>query len=266
MSYVDDNLAAGEQVLHRANLHWGIFVGPGILLFIGVIIAIAAGAGVGGGGGAFLALVILLLFAIPIIRALVVYLTTEFAVTSRRVIAKKGFIKRHTLELNHNRVEGLALDQGVIARDLQRRHHHRQRNRRNRAENSVHHPGRWSSGATPWKSSTQTRSARPLENRFTAPVGALAVVAAVGAPTILEPHPSQTAPCRHRPGSPELCFSRTGQIHAAAPVRRLGSRTAGIRSRSCTPLLATLDLRRRMERSGQWNSPRRERFERPHQP
>lgn len=116
MSYVDDNLAAGEQVLHRAKLHWGIFVGPAILLSIGFIIAIAVGAGVGGGGGAFLALVILLLFAIPTIRALVVYLTTEFAVTSRRVITKRGFIKRQTLELNHNRVEGLALDQGVIAR------------------------------------------------------------------------------------------------------------------------------------------------------
>ena len=115
MSYVDDNLAAGEQVLHRAKLHWGIFVGPAILLFIGFIIAIAVGAGVGG-GGAFLALVILLLFAIPTIRTLVVYLTTEFAVTSRRVITKRGFIKRQTLELNHNRVEGLALDQGVIAR------------------------------------------------------------------------------------------------------------------------------------------------------
>ena len=73
MSYVDDNLAAGEQVLHRAKLHWGIFLGPAILLFIGFIIAIAVGAGVGGGGGAFLALVILLLFAIPIhARALVV--------------------------------------------------------------------------------------------------------------------------------------------------------------------------------------------------
>ena len=116
MSYVDDNLAAGEQVLHRAKLHWGIFLGPAILLFIGFIIAIAVGAGVGGGGGAFLTLVILLLFAIPILLALKTYLTTEFAVTSRRVITKRGFIRRHTLELNHNRVEGLALDQGIIAR------------------------------------------------------------------------------------------------------------------------------------------------------
>ncbi len=116
MSYVDDNLTAGEQVLHRAKLHWGIFVGPGILLFIGFIIAIAVGAGVGGGGGAFLTLLILLLFAIPILLALKTYLTTEFAVTSRRVIVKEGFIRRIALELNHNRVEGLAVQQGVIAR------------------------------------------------------------------------------------------------------------------------------------------------------
>ena len=94
MSYVDDNLTAGERVLHRAKLHWGIFVGPGILLFIGFIIAIAVGAGVGGGGGAFLTLLILLLFAIPILLALKTYLTTEFAVTSRRVIVKEGFIRR----------------------------------------------------------------------------------------------------------------------------------------------------------------------------
>ena len=116
MSYVDDNLMAGENVIHRAKLHWGIFVGPAILLFIGFIIAISVGAGVGGGGGAFLALVILLLFAIPILLALKTYLTTEFAVTSRRVIVKEGFIRRTALELNHNRVEGLTVQQGVFAR------------------------------------------------------------------------------------------------------------------------------------------------------
>ena len=116
MSYVDNNLMSGEQVLYRAKLHWGIFVFPAILLFIGLIIAISAGAGVGGGGGTFLALVILLLFAIPILLALKRYLTTEFAVTSRRVIVKEGFIRRKALDLNHNRVEGLMVNQGVFAR------------------------------------------------------------------------------------------------------------------------------------------------------
>ena len=86
------------------------------MLFIGLIIAIPAGTGVGGGGGAILALFILLVFGIPTIRALVGYWVSEFAVTSRRVIVKEGLISRHTLELNHNRVEGLGVHQGVIGR------------------------------------------------------------------------------------------------------------------------------------------------------
>lgn len=116
MSYVDDNLMSGEQVVHRARLHWGIFVGPAILLFIGLIIAISFGAAIGGGGGAFVAFIILLIFAIPLLRAVIDYLTTELAVTSRRVIAKWGFLKRETRELNHRQVESLEVHQGIVAR------------------------------------------------------------------------------------------------------------------------------------------------------
>ena len=86
------------------------------MLVIGLIVAIAAGAGIGGAGGAFVALLILVLFAIPIIRALIRYVTTEFAVTTRRVIIKMGFIRRVTAELNHRQVEGLLLSQGIIDR------------------------------------------------------------------------------------------------------------------------------------------------------
>ena len=116
MSYVDSNLMSGEQVIHRARLHWGIFVFPSIVLFIGLLIAIVVGAGIGGMGGLVVAVIVLLLFAIPMFSGLVTFLTTEFAITSRRVIAKRGLISRRTLELNHQRVEGLAVNQGVIAR------------------------------------------------------------------------------------------------------------------------------------------------------
>ena len=116
MSYVDDNLMFGERVVHRAHLHWGIFVFPAIVLFIGLIIAITTGAAIGGGGGAVTALVILLLFSIPMIRAVITYLTTELAITSRRVIAKWGFVRRETRELNHRQVESLEVNQGIVAR------------------------------------------------------------------------------------------------------------------------------------------------------
>ena len=114
-SYVDSNLMSGEQVVHRARLHWGIFVGPAILIFIGLIIVIIA-ASIGGGAGAAIGFIILIILAIPMIRSVIRYLTTEFAVTSRRVIVKWGFIRRGTIELNHNRVESLNFRQGIIDR------------------------------------------------------------------------------------------------------------------------------------------------------
>ncbi len=52
------------------------------------------------------------------LRALVYYLTTEFAITDRRVIVKIGFIKRDTWELNVNRVTSLNVDQSVLGRFL----------------------------------------------------------------------------------------------------------------------------------------------------
>lgn len=115
MGYVDSNLMTGEQVIHRARLYWGIFVVLGILMFVGLIILIISAAS-GGSGGAAGSIIALLIFAIPTIRAAITYLTTELPITSRRVIVKRGLISRRTLELNHNRVEGLAVSQGIIAR------------------------------------------------------------------------------------------------------------------------------------------------------
>ena len=39
-------------------------------------------------------------------------LTTELALTNRRIIAKSGLIRRNTIELKTNRVESLGVHQG----------------------------------------------------------------------------------------------------------------------------------------------------------
>ncbi len=116
MSYIDDNLIPGEQVVHRAHVHWAIFFVPAIVFIIGLIIAISVGVAIGGGGGAVLAFVILLLFSNPMLRAVITYRTTELGITSRRVIAKWGFVRRETRELYHRQVESLEVSQGIVAR------------------------------------------------------------------------------------------------------------------------------------------------------
>ena len=42
--------------------------------------------------------------------------TTEIAVTDRRIILKRGLIRRHTVEMNMQKVESVDVDQTVIGR------------------------------------------------------------------------------------------------------------------------------------------------------
>lgn len=61
----------------------------------------------------------LLLFPFGIILWLcgyIFYFSTELAITDKRVIAKYGFIKRKTVELNIARIESMQVEQGVFGR------------------------------------------------------------------------------------------------------------------------------------------------------
>src|SRR6185295_377503 len=44
--------------------------------------------------------------------------TTEIAITNRRIILKRGFIRRHTIEMNMDKVESVDVDQSLLGRLL----------------------------------------------------------------------------------------------------------------------------------------------------
>ncbi|MEO0322731.1 MAG: PH domain-containing protein [Myxococcota bacterium] len=120
MGYADSNLMAGETIVHRAKMHWVLFV-PGI--FFALLWAVPAAVAVSSKGD--LALGMRLVLGAPMVLALymlltrtIEYFTTELVVTSRRVMVKKGFIRRATSELNHARVEGFNVEQSILGRLL----------------------------------------------------------------------------------------------------------------------------------------------------
>ena len=53
-----------------------------------------------------------------ILNAVLVYFSTELAVTNRKVIAKFGFIRRDAIELRLEKVESIAVVQGILGRLL----------------------------------------------------------------------------------------------------------------------------------------------------
>ncbi|HEX3882446.1 MAG TPA: PH domain-containing protein [Stellaceae bacterium] len=64
------------------------------------------------------ALIFLLFALVAWARAAIRQVTTELAVTDRRVIYKAGLISRHTLEMNRSKIESVDVDQSLLGRVL----------------------------------------------------------------------------------------------------------------------------------------------------
>ena len=120
MSYVDKHLSPGETVVYVARLHKLMFRHP-IGLFL--LACIAGLAGVIGGQaitGGVLFLVLAAVGATVFLKVLVLYQTTEMVVTNRRIIYKRGWIRRVTTEINNNMVGGVNVNQSIRERIIRR--------------------------------------------------------------------------------------------------------------------------------------------------
>jgi uncharacterized membrane protein YdbT with pleckstrin-like domain len=116
LSYLDDHLLQGERISYRARPHWIMFGAAIAVVLLGIAVGIFVevidngywyiGAAIAGIG---------LLMAIgPAIR----YLSSDFAVTNKRVLSKVGFIERESDETLLSKVEAVGLDQGIMGRLL----------------------------------------------------------------------------------------------------------------------------------------------------
>jgi uncharacterized membrane protein YdbT with pleckstrin-like domain len=115
MSYVDKILEPGETVLYRTTISWtvyaqGLYVGLAALacacgafdLSIGWLYPVAGA----------LALIALVVLGFAHVRRA----STEIAVTDKRIIFKRGLIRRHTVEMNMQKVESVDVDQTLLGR------------------------------------------------------------------------------------------------------------------------------------------------------
>ena len=97
MSYIDQSLIEGERIVHRGRVSWWSAFW---LILLGLVT---------------LVIVVGLVF---LIWAWIRIYSTEIAITSKRIIAKFGFVRRSTVEINLDKVEALRVEQGVMGRML----------------------------------------------------------------------------------------------------------------------------------------------------
>jgi uncharacterized membrane protein YdbT with pleckstrin-like domain len=111
MGYIESNLLPDEQIVYQARLHWIIFLKAFFVAFTFIVIGayLLALQPLVGGFGIFLGFVIAMP---PFVR----YKTSEFGVTTKRVVFKEGLVRRRTLELLLKHVEAILVDQSVTGR------------------------------------------------------------------------------------------------------------------------------------------------------
>jgi len=118
VGYVERHLLPGERVLYKTRLHWVLFVKPVLVLLAGVVLMVVLRPVqdprwlwmIGG----VVALVGLLWSLVHYVELM----TSEFAVTTSRLIFKVGLISRYTTELLLSKVESIGVQQGLLGRVL----------------------------------------------------------------------------------------------------------------------------------------------------
>lgn len=143
MSYLDSHLMDGEKVVYRARLHPIVFVGPLLGVLIGGYLAVEGNALLqnhvlskipreimrtlppdalrwlreGWHGYNVVGLFILVFNGLlPLLSRAMNVATSEFGVSTKRVLMKTGFISRHSLETLLSKVESISVFQGMIGR------------------------------------------------------------------------------------------------------------------------------------------------------
>lgn len=109
MRYVQSVVVPGESIVATATTHWFIYAMPGFWLVLSIVLMILV---------PIAGLIVLLIAAVLLFRAWLYVYSTELAITSRRIIAKFGFIRRNTVELRHDKVESVHVEQGIVGRLL----------------------------------------------------------------------------------------------------------------------------------------------------
>lgn len=114
MSYIEKNLMPGENVLHTGRIHWNGYLAPAAL----AVALLAA-------GGIFHTFLIMLgvmaLVCLPWLMAVhIKRMSSEFAVTQRRIVIKVGVFGHSVAEVLLDRIEGVQVIQSFADRLLDR--------------------------------------------------------------------------------------------------------------------------------------------------
>ena len=115
MSYIENNLMEDEKLVHLTRLHPIILLTPAMATsFLAGSLSLVNENPYAQG----LVLMFLAVAAFRLIERLVFFLSSEFGVTSERVLGKTGFLRISSLDIVLAKVEAIRLNQSILGRIL----------------------------------------------------------------------------------------------------------------------------------------------------
>lgn len=118
MRYVEKILQPDETVIGITGLHWFVYLPALAFLVVAIGLTVLSSPAPSSSVNFVLiaAAAFALLALIAGLRGFLRRYGTELAVTNRRVIFKRGLLRRHTIEMNMSKVESVDVDQSIAGR------------------------------------------------------------------------------------------------------------------------------------------------------
>lgn len=110
MSYIENNLVPGEEILYKGKI--SPFSCINLWIIVGILLLLI---GFGNQNSSIIGIGFVIIVG-WIIYLITTILTTEFAMTNKRLIGKGGFIKRYSFEQHLDRIDSVEIAQSIIGR------------------------------------------------------------------------------------------------------------------------------------------------------
>jgi len=111
-------LMSDEKVIIESKTHWAVFAGPPGNILVGVLLVILGFSGINKGNTCLTWIGvlgwILILGGFGSILPALSHPRTEFVLTDRRIIASKGLLRRHSIELLLSQVKGVEVTRPIL--------------------------------------------------------------------------------------------------------------------------------------------------------
>ena len=120
VAYVNSVLQPGETIKVIGRLHWINYLKAFLLLAIAVILLLYGTHDMTKvqRTATYVGWLVLAVSVVMLLSSWFTRQMTELSVTNHRVIYKTGFLRRHTVEMNMDKVETVNVDQSILGRIL----------------------------------------------------------------------------------------------------------------------------------------------------